>query len=44
MKTEEMRVTIRDKNQLIIKQTRRIYLLENKLDELRKRYFKAKLS
>jgi len=34
--------TIRDKNLLIIKQTRRINLLENKLDEVRKKYFEVK--
>jgi hypothetical protein len=42
MNTKEMVNTIRDKNHLIILQTRRINLLENKLDELRKQYFKMK--
>jgi hypothetical protein len=42
MKTEEMQDTIRSKNKLIINQTRRIILLEEKLDELRKRYFQLK--
>jgi hypothetical protein len=42
MKTEELMDTIRSKNLLIINQTRRISLLENKLDELRKKYFRAK--
>ena len=44
MKTEEMKVTIRTKNELIINQTRRINLLEDKLTELRRRYFQLKHS
>jgi len=42
MKTEEMIDAIREKNHLIIKQTRRISLLEDKLVELRKQYFQIK--
>ena len=42
MKSEEMMDTIRSKNQLIINQTRRISLLENKLAETRKKYFQIK--
>jgi hypothetical protein len=44
MKAEEMKDTIQAKNKLIINQTRRITLLENKLDEVRKRYFQLKHS
>ena len=44
MKNEEMMDTIRAKNLLIINQTRRINLLEDKLDELRKRFFQIKHS
>ena len=42
METKEMRETIKTKNELIINQTRRINLLEEKLTELRKRYFQMK--
>lgn len=42
MKMEEMKDTIIAKNKLIINQTRRISLLEDKLNEVRKRYFQLK--
>ena len=42
MEAYEMREAIRDKNSLLILQTRRIALLEEKMDELRVRYFKLK--
>lgn len=42
MQTEEMKETIRTKNELIINQTRRISLLEDKLSEIRKLYFQLK--
>ena len=42
MRTKEMRETIRTKNELIVNQTRRILLLEDKMTELRKRYFQLK--
>jgi hypothetical protein len=44
MNTNELIETIRDKNRLIIKQSRRISLLEDKMDELRKKYFQIKHS
>ena len=44
MKQEAMQETIRTKNELIINQTRRITLLEDKLSELRRRYFQLKHS
>lgn len=42
MKTNEMRELIRIKNNLLQQQTRRIELLEEKMSELRKRYFQLK--
>jgi len=42
MKTKEMRGFIRLKNALLVKQTRRIELLEEKMSELRKKYFQLK--
>lgn len=44
MATKEMREIIRTKNELIINQTRRINLLEDKLTELRRRYIQLKHS
>jgi len=44
MKQDEMQETIRTKNKLIINQTRRITLLEDKLSELRRSYFQLKHS
>lgn len=37
-----MKIAIREKNELIIRQTRRITLLEAKMTELRKSYMKLK--
>jgi len=42
MKANEMRVAIRDKNSLLVLQSKRIALLEEKMAELRVRYFKLK--
>jgi len=44
MGTKEMQEVIRIKNNLLIKQTRRIQLLEEKMIELRKKYFQLKYS
>ena len=42
METKEMCEAIRIKNILLILQTRRIKMLEEKMDELRKKYFQLK--
>jgi len=42
METNDMRNTIRKKNTLLITQTRRINLLEEKMTEWRKKYFQLK--
>ena len=44
MRTKEMREAIREKNSLLIRQTKRIKLLEDKMAELRKKYFQLKYS
>lgn len=44
MDNRELRETLTDKNELIIIQTRRIILLEEKLAELKRRYFNLKHS
>jgi hypothetical protein len=44
MKQKEMRDVIRVKNHLLAGQTKRIQLLEEKMDELRKKYFQLKYS
>lgn len=44
MRTKEMRESIRIKNGLLIRQTKRIELLEEKMTELRKKYFQLKHS
>jgi len=43
-KQKEMQVAIRAKNSLLIRQTKRIQLLEEKIIELRKKYFQLKYS
>jgi hypothetical protein len=42
MRTKEMQEVIRIKNGLLIRQTKRIELLEEKMLELRKKYFHLK--
>jgi hypothetical protein len=42
MKTKEMREAILIKNNILQRQTRRIELLEEKMSELRKKYFQLK--
>lgn len=42
MKSTEMHEVISAKNDLLILQTRRIKMLEEKMDELRKKYFQLK--
>ena len=42
MRTKEMQEVIRIKNGLLIRQTKRIELLEEKMTELRKKYFQLK--
>ncbi len=42
MKPEEMMEAIRSKNKLLIEQTKRIALVEEKIAELRKKFFQLK--
>lgn len=42
MGTKEMREAIAVKNSLLIRQTKRIKLLEEKMTELRKKYYQLK--
>lgn len=42
MKSKEMREAIRIKNELLIRQKRRIELMEDKMTELKKKYFHLK--
>ena len=42
MKAKQFHTVIRMKNEVIIEKTRRIKLLEDKLDEMRHRYFELK--
>jgi len=42
MKAKQFRSVIRMKNEIIIEKTRRIKLLEDKLEQLRHRYFEMK--
>jgi hypothetical protein len=42
MEKKEMQIAIHDKNEIIIDQSRRIRILEDKITEIRKLYFKLK--
>ena len=44
MKIQEMKEVIRTKNELLVKQTRRIILLEEKLADVRRMYLQLKHS
>ena len=44
MKNKELLDVLHDKNKILMQQTRRIKLLEDKMSELRLKYFKLKYS